>query len=180
MEISPLKQQFHHSCLVTCLLMISRMTDQSIEERIFSEGEKRRFGFYLNSILESFADNTMLSVDVYVDNKFFADKLVGEQNRKNKRIKFKNEKISIELIKKLTDIDAVIAHVDNNFFGDYSHSPHFIVVEKAIPTGKFQIIDPLSGKSKIVAESILESAIVSLKNHIKMCPIVIQKTQNLK
>lgn len=175
MEICSLKQRFYHSCLVTSLLMISEMTDQSIEERVFTEGEKRRFDYYLSGILESFVDNTMLSVEVLVDNKPYTDELTKSQNKKNKRIKIRNEKISISLIKKLVAIQPIIVHIDDNFVGDYSHASHFVVVAALRPDGKFEIADPWDGKRKFLTEEKLWNAITSLKDQLKMCPIVIRK-----
>lgn len=175
MEVHPLKQQFYHSCLVTSLLMISQMTDQSMEERIFTEGEKRRFNYYLSGILESFVDNTMLSVELTVDNKFFAEELIKNQFKKNKRIKIKQEKVTVKLIKQLLLTQPLIINLDNKFLGDFSHSSHYVVVEKIIANGKLQLIDPLTGGKKILTEEKLEEAILSLKTHIKMCPLVIRK-----
>ena len=172
MDITPLKQKFYHSCLVTSLMMISKMNDQSIEERIFMEGEKRRHNYYLRGIIDSFVDNTMLSVEIIVDNKYFAEEVAKP---KSKNIKVINEKITLELIKKLLETQAFIIDLDDNFLGDYSHASHFVVIEKVLPNGKFQIIDPSSGGKKMLTAEKLENSISSLKNHIKMCPLIIRK-----
>lgn len=155
--------------------MISGMTDQSMEERVFIEGERRRFDLHINGILESFVDNTMLSVEVLVDNKFFAEALIKNQYKKNKRIKIINQKITTKLIKELLANQPLVVQLDNNFLGDYSHSSHFVVIEKILTNGKFQLIDPMTGSKKILTEEKLEEAILSLKNHIKMCPLLIRK-----
>jgi transcription initiation factor IIF auxiliary subunit len=151
------------------------MQDQSIEQRVFNESEKRDFEFYLNSVLESYADNTMLSVEISVDNKTLTEKLIKEQNKKNKKIRYKTEKITIGLIKKLIEEQPIIVHVDDNYLGDYSHASHYIVIESLRKDGKFEIIDPMDGKVKSLSEEKLVASIDSLKNHIKMCPIVIRK-----
>jgi len=175
MEITPLKQQFYHSCLVTSLLMISKMTDQSIEERVFIEGEKRRFDYSLSGILESFVDNTMLSVEVTVDSKYFAEELLNSLSKKNKKIKIINEKITTKMIKKLLEKQEVVVYIDDNFLGHTSHTSHYVVIEKFIPSGKFQIIDPSTGNRKTLTEKKLEESILSLKSYIKKCPLVIRK-----
>lgn len=174
MTIQPLKQKFHHSCLVTSLFMISNMADQSIEERVFFEGEKRNFDLSLNSMLESFADNTMLSVEVFIDNKFFTDKLQKQQNKKNKRLKFKHEVITTELIMSLVKTDPVVVHIDNNFLGHQAHGSHYVVIEN-FENGNFQLIDPADGKCKSLKIEKMMEAISSLKTHLKICPIVIRK-----
>lgn len=175
MEIAPLKQQFYHSCLVTCLLMVSKMSDQSIEQRVFCEGEKRRFDYYLNGILESFVDNTMLSVEVIVDNKTFADELTKGKNKKNKRIKIRSEKITIKMIEKLLETSAIILHVDNHFLGDYSHVSHYVVVTAFKNDMKIELVDPIDGKSRYLTKEKLEASIDSLRNNIKMCPVIVRK-----
>lgn len=172
MDITPLKQKFYHSCLITSLMMISKMNDQSIEERVFMEGEKRHHAYSLRGFLESFADNTMLSMEVIVDNKSFAED-ISKPNNKN--IKVRQEKITLALIKKILETQALIIHLDDNVLGDYSHASHFVVVEKLMPNGKFQVIDPMTGGRRILSEEKLQNSIDSLKSYIKMCPLIIRK-----
>lgn len=154
--------------------MISKVTDQSIEQRIFFEGEKRRLDSYLSNMIFSFVDNTKLSLEIFADNKFFTEKLKGELKRQQKSILIENKKISISFIDKLLERSDIILHIDNNLLGDYSHSSHFIVVERKV-ADKYNIIDPLTGTRKNLSASKLEEAISSLKSSVKMCPIIIRK-----
>jgi len=174
--ITPLKQRYYHGCLVTSLLMLTKMTDQSIEERIFFEGEKRDYDLYLNSTLVSFVDNTKLTIEVIADNKYFANELTSTLKRYRKSIVVSQQKVSAKLIAKLLETSAVILHIDENSLGAYSHSSHYVVVEKNLPSGNFQIFDPMTGRGKVLTPEKLDTAILSLKNHLKMCPVVIRKT----
>lgn len=150
------------------------MTDQSIEQRIFFEGEKRKLNNYVSSMLFSFIDNTKLSIEVIVDNKYFAESLSGELKRQQKSIKILQQKVTPSLIDKMLEKSEIILHIDDNYLGDYSHASHFVVIERKIGD-KYSLIDPVSGTRKTISVVKLEASLISLKNHIKMCPIVIRK-----
>jgi len=174
MDITPLKQKYYHGCLVTCFLMISKMTDQSIEQRIFFEGEKRKLDNYVSNMLFSFVGNTKLSLEVFVDNKYFAESLSKELKRQQKSIIIVQQKITAALIDKMLEKGEVILHIDDNYLGDYSHASHFIVIERKVGD-KYSVIDPISGTRKTISQPKLEASILSLKAHIKMCPLLIRK-----
>lgn len=55
--------------------MISGAKNQDLEEKIFFDGEAKNYDFYLNSVLAAFVENTGKQIEVFVDNKFFTQKL---------------------------------------------------------------------------------------------------------
>lgn len=171
--INKFRQKFCHSCLVTSLLMISGAKDQSQEEKIFFEGEKRDYDYYINSTLASFAKNTGKQLEVLVDNKYFTETLSHDLNELSEKVHISFKPVTTPLIKEIVKNQPLVVHLDDNFLGDYSHASHFVVVHSIRKDGRFEIFNPINGKSKYLTERNLGDAILSLKKHIKMCPILI-------
>lgn len=167
------KQKFYHSCLVTSLLVISGAENQDLEEKIFFDGEKREYDFYLNSILASFVKNTEKSLEVFVDNKYFAGKLSDNLKKLSNKIMVVYKPINSNLIIETLDAGPFVIHLDNNYLGDYSHASHFVVVNGVRKDGKLEILDPADGKRKYLTLEKLDESVNSLKKHIKMCPVII-------
>ena len=138
------------------------------EKDILIKGMDRKHTFYVVGIPKEFSAKFGKKVTIIVDNKFFTGKL---KELFGETADVMHEKITVELIKKLLDKQSLICHIDDNLLGDYSHSSHFIVLEK-IHRGRIVIIDPIFGKRTAISEEKLAKAIESLKKHVKMCPLI--------
>ncbi len=172
-KINLFKQSYHHSCLATVLLMISGFKDQKLEEKIYLEGENRKYGYYLNDMLASFVKYSGKSINVLVDNKFFTKKLAQDLKEPPKQIRIVHRKINSETVSDIVRKQPAVVYIDYNFMGDYSHSSHFVVVNSIRKDDHFEIFNSIDGKNKFFTAKKLDNAIFSLKNHIKMCPIII-------
>lgn len=174
MEIKPYEQSLTHSCLVASFLMILEAEKnvsfkKEDEQQLALNGSQRTYPFYVVGITAEVAKEYKAKIKVFADNKFFTDIL--KKSFKNKNITVEHEKITTGLITKLLEKNSLICHVDIHGLGDYSHSSHFIVIEKT--NGKvFTIIDPWTGKRRKISGDTLEKAISELKNDVKMCPLL--------
>ncbi len=174
MEIKPYKQSLTHSCLVASFLMILESEKEKVfkkedEQRLALKGSQRTYPFYVVGITAEVAKEYRTRIEVLADNKFFTTIL--KKSFDNKNIVVSHEKITTALVRKLLPKNQLICHVDIHGLGDYSHSSHFIVIEKV--SGKiFTIIDPWSGKRRKITEETLKRAISELKNEVKMCPLL--------
>ena len=95
---------------------------------------------------------------------------INDFNDKN-NFNIYRKKITISLIKELLKEKPVICHIDDNYLGDYSHASHFIILERAT-NKKILIVDPMKGRKSLISDKKLEESILSLKKHIKMCPLL--------
>ncbi|MDP2925569.1 MAG: hypothetical protein Q8N99_04305 [Nanoarchaeota archaeon] len=174
-NINPHKQTLSHSCLVADLLMLLKEKynisfDFNDESDILIRGMKRTYPFYVVGIPKEFFKKYGKKVNIVVDNKYFTNILInGFKDKKNFNIY--HNIVTINYIKGLLKERPIICHVDDNYLGDYSHASHFIILEKA-STKKITIIDPMSGKRSLISDKKLEESILSLKKHIKMCPLL--------
>lgn len=84
------------------------------------------------------------------------------------------EKIDLKLIDKLIKISPIIVYVDSYYLWKVSHYPHFIIVIKNQKNG-YKIFDPWDGKIKQISSFMLSKSIISLRNHLKFSPQLIQK-----
>lgn len=173
-EANIFKQKFYYSCLVTSLLMISGAKNQELEEKIFFDGAKRDYDFYLNSMLASFVKNTGKSLEVFVDNKFLTGKLSVNLEKYSDKINIVHKQINPDLIAETLKTGPFVIYLDDNYLGDYSHASHFVVVNSVRKDGRFQILDPANGKRKYLTANKLSESVESLKKHIKICPIIIR------
>lgn len=175
MNITPYKQTFSHSCLVADFLMILKekyKTEFSSkdEEDILINGMKRIYSFYIVGVPKEFFKKYGKKVNIAVDNKYFTNVLIKDFNDKT-NFNIYHNKITIAYIRELLKKTSLICHIDDNYFGDYSHVSHFIVLEEAA-NKKIRIIDPMTGKKGLISDKKLEESILSLKKHIKMCPLL--------
>ena len=164
MEIKPYKQSLSNSCLVAAFLMLLESEhkiefSKKEEEEIVMKGMNRKFSFYIVGVPKEFFYKYKKRINIVVDNKYFTNVLIKEFKDK-KNFKIVHEKITIDLIKKLILKQPVICHIDDNLLGDYSHASHFIVIEKATDKN-FMIIDPWSGKRKLISSNKLISSFFS-------------------
>lgn len=174
-EILPYKQTLSHGCLAADLLMLLKMkygTDfrENDEANILLSGMKRMYPFYVVGVPKEFFNKYRRKISIIVDNKYFTNVLVkGFKDKNNFNIQHK--KITISLIRELLEEQPIVCHVDDNYFGDYSHASHFIILEKTV-NKKILIVDPMSGRKTLISDKKLGDSILSLKKHIKMCPLL--------
>ena len=174
-KIIPYKQSFSHSCLVACFFMLLQKQkdfnfDEKTEKEILIKGMRKIYPFYVVGIAKEVFNKFKTKITIIVDNKYFTNSLI--KSFKDKRsFNIIHKKITIQLIKQLLKDKSLICHLDNNYLGNYSHCSHFVVLEKATDK-KILLIDPFSGKKRFISDKKLEQAILSLKNHVKMCPLL--------
>ncbi len=174
MEIKPYQQSLTHSCLAASFLMILETEKNEIfkkkdEQQLTLKGSQRSYPFYVVGITTEVAKKYKVKIHILADNKFFTRTLKKSFRDQNVFVSYK--KVTIVLIRKLLEKNKLICHVDTHGLGDYSHTSHFIIIERV--SGKiFTIIDPWTGKRKKIAEVTLEKAINELKNKVKMCPLL--------
>jgi len=140
------------------------------EEKILLKGMKRTYPFYVVGIPQEFFKRYKKKINIIVDNKYFTNVLIKSFKSKNKFNIF-HKKITLSLIKELLKEQPLICHIDDNYLGDYSHASHFIILEKAT-NKRILIVDPMTGKKKSISDKKLLESILSLKRHIKMCPLL--------
>lgn len=174
-KIIPYKQTYSHSCLVADFLMLAKskygIKFGPIEEQeILIKGMKRKYAFYVVGIPKEFYNKFKKKINLVVDNQYFTDVLIKEFKDK-KNFNIYQHKINSKFIRELLKENSLICHIDDNYFGDYSHASHFIILEKATEKN-IQYIAPMTGKKGFVSDKKLDEAILSLKNHIKMCPLI--------
>lgn len=174
-EILPYRQSLSHGCLAADFLMLLRAKygtafSEKDEGQILLKGMKRTYPFYVVGIPKEFFKRYKKRVNILVDNKYFTNILVKSFKDRN-NFNIQHKKITIPLIKELLKKRPMICHIDDNYFGDYSHASHFIILEKAM-NDKILIIDPMSGKKSLVSGKRIYNSILSLKKHIKMCPLL--------
>lgn len=179
MAIEPYKQSLTHSCLAACFLMLLQEQkgiefDSLIEQDICLKGSQRSYPFYVVGLPVEIAKTFHIRIQVLVDNKYFAGILSKAFNKKSFDVE--HQKITILLLKKLLQQGPLICHIDDHFIGNYSHASHFIVLEKC-RKNNIVIIDPYTGKRKLMKDVQLNEAIQSLKKRIKMCPLLFRMTE---
>ncbi len=170
------KQSLSNSCLATCLLIVQREKyntkfSANDEKKITLEGSSRKYPSYVAGIAKEFMKKYKRKLKIIADNKYFAKVL--KKSIQDKRAKVENQKITLKCIESQLKHGPVICHIDDHFLGDYSHVSHFIVIEK-MKAKKVLIIDPWHGKRKSISQEKLEKSILSLKSHVKMCPLLFQ------
>ena len=166
------KQQSNQGCLVVDLMYLF-----GIEPTI--EAEKELISAGLFQFREIFSLGCLLAFEhkyknseviVYVDNKYFLKDLQSKTNNPNITLLY--QKNDLQLLNYLEP--PYIVYVDYRLFYGWSHQPHFIMVTKKT-ANFFKIFDPWDGKTKQISKIKLIDSINSLRNHIKVCPLVITK-----
>lgn len=174
-NLTPYKQTLSHSCLAADFLMLLKEKynisfNNKNEEDILIRGMKRVYPFYVVGIPKEFYKKYGKKINIAVDNKYFTNILIKSFKDK-KNFNIYHHKITISYIKELLKEKPIICHIDDNYLGDYSHASHFIILEKATDK-KIRIIDPMTGKKSLISDKGLKDSILSLKKHIKMCPLL--------
>lgn len=174
-EILPYAQSLSHGCLAADFLMLLQekyginFTEKD-EVQILLSGMKRTYPFYVVGITKEFFKSYKRKINIVVDNLYFTGILMESLNDTN-HFNIYHRKITLSLIKELLLEQPVICHVDDHYLGDYSHASHFIILEKAT-SKQIVIVDPMYGKRCLISDEKLGDAILSLKKHIKMCPLL--------
>lgn len=176
MDVIPYRQSLSHSCLVACFLMVLKAQygiefTEADEQRLALKGSNRIHPFYVAGVPVEIAKEFEKDIQVYVDNKFFTNVLTEKAFAGVKQMHAIHKPITIELIKELLAEKPLICHVDTHGLGDYSHSSHFIVLER-MAGSMIVIVDPWTGKKKKITEKTLVNMITSLKTEVKMCPLL--------
>ncbi len=112
-------------------------------------------------------------LDLYVDEGVCFNYI--KQFTFSKKIFLIEEKINIKLVNKLLEKKPTILYIDSYYLYKIAHYPHFIIVIKKVKE-QYEIFDPWDGKIKQVPIKTISKAIISLRNHIKLCPKIIQTT----
>lgn len=162
------KQKTCEGCLPVCLLLLinEKITLES-ELELLTEGFKRSRESYALGVVCEFSSKYRKKVTIFVDNKIFFRKLLTNEPC----IQLICQKIDSKFLSELQV--PFILYLDSNVTGTYEHSPHFVIIEKRIKD-KFLIIDPWKGKRRRLGVEKIEKGVVSLRNHLKFCPLVIK------
>ncbi len=173
--ILPYRQSLSHGCLAADFLMLLREQygtkfSKKDEDQLLLKGMKRTYPFYVVGIPKEFFKRYQKKVNIVVDNKYFTNILI-KSLKDGVNFNIYHQKITTSLIRELLNERPLICHIDDHYLGDYSHASHFIILERATDT-KILIIDPMTGKKSLISDKKLEDSILSLKRHIKMCPLL--------
>lgn len=174
-SIVPYKQTLSHSCLVADFLMLLEQKyeitfNKKDEVKLLIDGMNRKYLFYVVGCPTEIFEKHKKKIGIVVDNKYFTDVLIKEFNDKENFNIF-HEKINTKTIGRFLEKGPLICHIDDNYLGDYSHASHFIILDK-MTDKMITIVDPMTGKRGSISHKKLEDSINSLKNHIKMCPLL--------
>lgn len=165
------KQQSNQGCLVVDLLYLFGIEPtREKEQAILSEGLFRLRENYTLGCLLAFLDQYEgTSVRLHVDNTYYYDILKNWVQ--HPRIKMTYNKNDRKLLDTLNV--PFIVYVDNNITDGWTHLPHFMMVTSATNTF-YNIFDPWEGKTIKLSKEKLISGIELLRNHIKVCPFIIE------
>lgn len=162
-----IKQTTYETCLASTLLML---IGESWTKRKEIEIWKHGWEFnYLIGQLDYVAKKFRKSFKVYIENKYYFEKLRKEND---KAIKLINTKIDMKLIKELLENAPVIVYLDNYYLQKAVHTSHFVLAEK-YNNDVMEIADSYDGKRKEISGKIIKKAIISLRNHLKYSPVLI-------
>lgn len=167
------KQTTSQGCLPVCLLILSNnKITENIEMNLVIEGLKRKEPKeipYAIKICEQFSLQYRRNLTIYIDNKFYL-KYLNEINKLD----------SIKLMHKYINKDTIddtstpfILYIDNNILGNYTHDPHFIIIEKSNNTS-FTIIDPWVGKRLEISKKVILPGVKLLKKQFRYSPLIIK------
>lgn len=176
MTIEPYRQSFTHSCLAACFFMLLKAQkgnkfDREDERKLWESGSNRKYLFYVVGIPQEFSKKFHIGVEVLVDNKYFTKNLTNAFGVGSK-CKVRHQKITIESICGYLRECPMICYIDGHILGDYSHCSHFVVLEKELGGERILVVDPLTGKKRRLSFAQIDQSILSLKKHIKMCPLL--------
>lgn len=180
MTVEPYQQSFASSCLAACFLMLRKAKkgisfDREGEREVWESGSDIQYPFYCVGIAQEFSKKFAVGIEIIVDNRYFTNVLKKAFGPRS-RCTVHYQKISITSINNFLTKGPVICHIDDHSLGNYSHCSHFVILEKNLSGERFLIVDPWHGKKKRLRSIKLEESILSLKKHIKMCPLLFRMT----
>ncbi len=168
MNFKPYKQETLEGCLPVCLLLLAKGEATEGEElELAVEDIKTKISYALK-VLNIFSEKYREDFDVYVDNEYFLKDL--KTNFDNKNIKLISRTIDSNLMNSTPT--PYILYIDAGE-GIYPHAPHFIIVESVNDDNSYKIFDPWFGESRIVESSVLQKAVIQLRDHLLFCPLLI-------
>lgn len=163
------KQFTCEGCLPACFLtLINKKVTLSSELRLLTGGFKESRESYAIGIAAEFTTKYGRKVTVLVHNRYFYKKL--KSLPESSVLKLQYSQINLKLLNKLEC--PFILYIDNSILTKSVHWPHFIIIERRYKN-KFVLIDPWSGGRRWLTENKLMKAVLSLKNYLKFCPLVI-------
>lgn len=180
------KQKHPETCLGKCLMiLVEKLTKIKIPDKyeldlLFHTLRYSRDSIAVGS-LEKITRDFPVKIEWLVESDIFFEFTI--RNPLPKNINLTQQPINIKSIKPLLS-EPLIIYVDRfHLWQEGSepyfkyHYPHFIIINRMIG-GDFEIIDPDDGQIRIISKNILSRAISSFRNHLWMCPMVIQVNRN--
>lgn len=170
MKLQVFKQTTYEGCLPICLLGLGgiQITREKELELIQNGVSKPRDGYYAFNMLSAFVERYSFYANLYVDNKYYS-KYLSKFN-KNKEITIFHQLITEDFISQQRK--PFILYCDWYSFEDYTHAPHFIVVERQEGIHAF-IFDPWVGEIiKMKKKKILDS-VLELEKRFNFSPLLI-------
>ena len=167
MDIKPYKQTTFETCLAVCLMLMAGIKPTYKREvQICKMG--RGFNFAKGQ-LNYLARNLGKDLAVFVDNKTYFRKFKRDLHKK---IVAQNEKIDLRMLKSKLINGPVIIYLDSYYLHKEIHYPHFVLSFDS-HRNRIQIMDPWIGKIKWIPEQKIKKGIISLRNHLRFCPLAI-------
>lgn len=164
------KQKTCEGCLPVCLLtLIGSKVIQKAELNLLVGGYKRVRESYALGIALEFVSSYKKKLIILISNREYHKKL--SKLNKSQRVQLTFKEINLKLIN--TTNPPYILYLDNYVLARDIHYPHFVIVERR-QNKKFVLIDPWDGKRRWLTESKLLKGVLSLKNYLKFCPLVIK------
>lgn len=177
MKIVPYKQTRYDSCLVVCFLMHLKILkgldfSKNDEIKLLNKGLERFEKAYYPGIILEFVKRYKLKLNFIIENRYLYEEL--KPRLENEELALRSNLINPELIDGIVSKNRrLILYLDNFYLGDVIHSPHFVLLEKRI-RNRFVIIDPWRGRRMYLIKERLEEGIMSLRNHLKFSPVLIE------
>lgn len=178
MSITPYSQSYTHSCLVACFLMLQKEMykvsfSREDEQNLFERGSSRIHPFYVVGVTQEFSNMFHRTIEVISDNAYFTA-ILAKTLKPTSQYIVQHQRLTISVVRSFLKTSPVICHIDNHILGDYSHTSHFIILEKELSNDRILVLDPWTGKRKRLSFLQLSQSIHSLRNHIKMCPLLLR------
>jgi hypothetical protein len=110
-------------------------------------------------------------INLYHDN-YILYKIIN-RTKFSKKINVEVQKIDLKFIDNVIKKGPAIVYLDSYYLWNIVHFPHFIIVLEKIGN-RYRIFEPWDGKIKKISSKMVSKAIISLRNHLRFCPQVIQ------
>lgn len=172
MEKAQYQQKSGQGCLPICLAMLAGISPNQIyEQNMLSKGlfmYKQNYALGMAAAFVQEYGCPDIKVRLRFIHPHYARRLALEFAGCNVEI----DHIAFDELVWCPQRPPYIINVDMFELGWYEHQPHYIVVQSR--TAKMAIIhDPWTGKSRRVTIAKLAEAIRSLRDYIRVCPVII-------